>query len=178
MARSSSPPALSKWRPIASGRSRRPFRRRTHRPQTRSFSVLPAELTVFSSTATTSVLNVSCLPDGEAGGILFRALEPLSGIEEMAKLRGIVIDGRRDLRNLTSGPGRLAPKPWHHSSPQQRKESHRFPASDLYIAGDGSPRPKVISTIRIGITKAADLPLRYLIPGNVFVSGPRHLDAR
>ena len=36
-------------------------------------------------------LNVSCLPDGEAGGILFRALEPLSGIEEMAKLRGIVI---------------------------------------------------------------------------------------
>ena len=35
-------------------------------------------------------LNVSCLPDGTPGGILFRALEPLHGIEEMFSLRGIV----------------------------------------------------------------------------------------
>ena len=53
-------------------------------------------------------LNVSCLPDGEAGGILFRALEPLSSVDEMAKLRGIAINSPRDLRNLTSGPGRMA----------------------------------------------------------------------
>ncbi len=33
--------------------------------------------------------NVSCLPDGEAGGVLFRALEPISGIDSMAKARGI-----------------------------------------------------------------------------------------
>ena len=32
-------------------------------------------------------LNVSCEPEGKAGGVLFRALEPLSGIEEMAKAR-------------------------------------------------------------------------------------------
>src|ERR1700722_13936277 len=53
-------------------------------------------------------LNVSCLPDGVAGGILFRALEPLAGIEEMARSRGVVINSTRDLPKVTSGPGRLA----------------------------------------------------------------------
>jgi DNA-3-methyladenine glycosylase len=35
-------------------------------------------------------LNVSCLPDGVPGGVLFRALEPVAGIKQMAKARGIV----------------------------------------------------------------------------------------
>jgi DNA-3-methyladenine glycosylase len=35
-------------------------------------------------------LNVSCLPDGVPGGVLFRALEPVAGIQQMAKARGIV----------------------------------------------------------------------------------------
>jgi DNA-3-methyladenine glycosylase len=43
--------------------------------------------------------------------------------------------------------------------------------SDLYIADDGSPLPKIVITKRIGITKAADLPLRYIVAGNRFVSG-------
>ena len=53
-------------------------------------------------------LNVSCLPDGVAGGVLFRALEPLSGLDEMARLREVSLHDQRDLRHLTSGPGRLA----------------------------------------------------------------------
>src|SRR5213593_1387910 len=55
--------------------------------------------------------NVSCLPEGEAGGVLFRALEPLAGVEEMAEARGLSLnlaDGKPDLRKLTGGPGRLA----------------------------------------------------------------------
>src|SRR5579863_175490 len=52
-------------------------------------------------------LNVSCEPDGEAGGVLFRALEPLSGIEEMARARGLELDGPKDWPKLTSGPGRV-----------------------------------------------------------------------
>src|SRR6202049_1505259 len=47
-------------------------------------------------------LNVSCLPDGVAGGILFRAVEPLVGIEEMARSRDVSINSNRDLRKLTS----------------------------------------------------------------------------
>src|SRR5712691_3349508 len=50
-------------------------------------------------------LNVSCLPDGVPGCVLFRALEPVSGIEQMAEARQAVITGPRDLRKLTSGPG-------------------------------------------------------------------------
>src|SRR6478736_7678681 len=52
-------------------------------------------------------LNVSCEPEGKAGCVLFRALEPLSGIEEMARARAIEIGGPADLPKLTSGPGRL-----------------------------------------------------------------------
>src|SRR3954453_7710006 len=51
-------------------------------------------------------LNVSCMPDGTPGGVLFRALEPLEGIKEMFKLREI--EPGSDLKRLTSGPGRLA----------------------------------------------------------------------
>ena len=36
---------------------------------------------------------------------------------------------------------------------------------------DGNPRPRVKVTKRIGITKAAERPLRYIVPGNAFVSG-------
>src|SRR5215467_4216849 len=53
-------------------------------------------------------LNVSCQPEGKAGCVLFRALEPLVGLEEMAQARGIEVHGPRDLPRLTSGPGRLA----------------------------------------------------------------------
>src|SRR5713226_5282216 len=52
--------------------------------------------------------NVSCLPDGIAGGVLFRALEPLFGVEAMAQARGISVYVLSDLPQLTSGPGRLA----------------------------------------------------------------------
>ena len=48
--------------------------------------------------------NVSCLPDGKAGGVLFRALEPLVGIAEMARARRIQGSELADLRQLTSGP--------------------------------------------------------------------------
>src|SRR5258708_3199218 len=53
-------------------------------------------------------LNVSCQREGKAGCVLFRALEPLVGLEEMAHARGMVVHAPRDMPRLTSGPGRLA----------------------------------------------------------------------
>src|SRR6266576_2648978 len=50
-------------------------------------------------------LNVSCEPEGKAGSVLFRAVEPLTGIEAMARSRGIELRSSKDWRNLTSGPG-------------------------------------------------------------------------
>jgi len=114
--------------------------------------------------------NVSCLPNGRAGGVLFRAVEPLVGIKEMVRARGVKIEDAADLRLLTSGPGRLA-EAFGITRERDNAKNLMSPESDLWIADDGSPRPRVKITPRIGITKAAERPLRYIIPGNAFVSG-------
>jgi DNA-3-methyladenine glycosylase len=117
-------------------------------------------------------LNVSCLPDGMAGGVLFRALEPLAGIKEMARARGVSIRSPRDLRNLTSGPGRLA-QAFRITRQRDNGKDLTSLRSDLWVADDGCSRLRVRVTKRIGISKAAEQPLRYLIAGNAFVSGPK-----
>src|SRR3954471_20655904 len=113
-------------------------------------------------------LNVSCLPDGVPGGILFRALEPIYGMKAMLKLRGI--DESSDLRRLTRGPGRLAAA-FGITRERDNGKDLTSSRSDLYIADDGEPAPEVLITKRIGIKKAADMPLRYIVLGNKFVSG-------
>jgi DNA-3-methyladenine glycosylase len=112
-------------------------------------------------------LNVSCFPDGIPGGILFRALEPINGIEEMFALRGIPAGS--DLRRLTSGPGRLAAA-FGITRERDNGKDLTNAKSDLYIADDGAPPPEVLITKRIGIKKAVDMPLRYIVAGNRFVS--------
>lgn len=119
-------------------------------------------------------LNVSCLPDGVAGGVLFRALEPLEGIAAMTRARRITLRRDRDLRLLTSGPGRLAQAFGVTRIRDNDKDLTRAD-SDLRIEDDGFCVPKIMVTPRIGIVKAAELPLRYLIAGNPFVSGPVRL---
>jgi len=119
-------------------------------------------------------LNVSCLPDGVAGGVLFRAVEPLEGITAMARARKITLRGDRDLRLLTSGPGRLA-EAFRITRTRDNGKDLTSIDSDLRIEDDGFYVRKVMVTPRIGIVKAAELPLRYLIAGNPFVSGPVRL---
>jgi DNA-3-methyladenine glycosylase len=115
-------------------------------------------------------LNVSCLPDGAAGGILFRAAEPLLGVDAMARARNLSVNGARDLRKLTSGPGRLA-EAFGITRARDNGKDLTSTRSDLFLADDGYPKPRIQVTPRIGITKAADRPLRYIIAGNAFVSG-------
>jgi DNA-3-methyladenine glycosylase len=119
-------------------------------------------------------LNVSCLPDGAAGGILFRALEPLSGMEKMARARNVSVNSGRDLRKLTSGPGRLA-EAFGITRERDNGKDLTGARSDLFVADDGYRVRRILTTPRIGITKAAERPLRYLIAGNEFVSGPKRL---
>jgi DNA-3-methyladenine glycosylase len=122
-------------------------------------------------------LNVSCQPPGIAGAVLFRAVQPLEGMEDMAIARHIKMTRARDLRLLTSGPGRMAEA---FGVTRQRDNGKDFTSakSDLIIAEppDNDYRlPRILATKRIGITKAADKRLRYVIAGNEFVSGPRHM---
>ena len=114
-------------------------------------------------------LNVSCLPDGTPGPVLFRAVEPLAGIEKMTVARGVIVERPKDLRNLTSGPGRMAQA---FGVTRERDNGKDFfdQKSDLFIADDGYRARKIVATPRIGISKAADLPWRYLLDGNLFVS--------
>jgi DNA-3-methyladenine glycosylase len=121
-------------------------------------------------------LNVSCLPDGDPGCVLFRALEPVSGIEQMAKARGIELAKEIDLRKISSlkrissGPGRMAEA---LEITRERDNGKRLVSarSDLRLADDGYRVRRVAITPRIGIVKSAEQPLRYFIAGNPFVSG-------
>jgi DNA-3-methyladenine glycosylase len=129
-------------------------------------------------------LNVSCECEGKAGCVLFRALEPLLGVEEMARARGVTVRGPRDLPKLTSGPGRLAEAfgitrardngcdlTPPQSSLLSRLKGSSPVQSSLWIGSDGFRVKDIRATSRIGISKAADRPLRYLLGGNAFISG-------
>jgi DNA-3-methyladenine glycosylase len=117
-------------------------------------------------------LNISCLPDGEAGCILIRALEPVNGIAAMAKARGLAnpdLKSMRELRKLASGPGKLC-EALGITRPRDNDKDMLSSRSDLQVMSDGFRVDEVAVTQRIGITKATELPLRYVIAGNHFVS--------
>jgi DNA-3-methyladenine glycosylase len=90
----------------------------------------------------------------------------------MAQARGIQVKSEPDLRLLTSGPGRLA-KAFGITRQRDNGKELFSSASDLWIGADGSPPPRIAITARIGITKAAEMPLRYVILRNKFVSGKK-----
>jgi DNA-3-methyladenine glycosylase len=118
-------------------------------------------------------LNVSCEREGKAGSVLFRALEPLQGIEEMAQARKIALREARDLPRLTSGPGRLT-EAFGITRARDNGCDLISPRSGLWIGEDGFRARNIQITARIGISKAADRPLRYMLAGNAFVSGKKN----
>jgi DNA-3-methyladenine glycosylase len=112
-------------------------------------------------------LNISCEPEGQPGGLLIRALEPVEGLETMAKLRGLAAHAKPRL--LTSGPGRLC------QAMAITRLTHNgldttAAASGLHVEDDGFRAEHVAATPRIGIRKAADRLLRFILEGNPFVS--------
>ena len=95
---------------------------------------------------------------------------------EMARMRGIELPSTaacdvppRTLRMLTSGPGRLC-QALAITRPRDNGKDLTKPSSGLWMADDGFVPSSIRTTSRIGITKAAEQPLRYVIAGNPFVS--------
>ena len=120
-------------------------------------------------------LNFSCMPEGRAGCALLRALEPLEGIKQMAQARAISnerLDSVSGLRLLTTGPGRLC-EALGITRERFNGQSLYEPDSPLKIVSDGFSPGEIRKTLRIGITKSSEMPLRYVIAGNKFVSGRR-----
>ncbi len=117
-------------------------------------------------------LNISCMPQGEAGCVLIRALEPVAGIAEMAdarELQGVDLSSARALRNLTSGPARLC-EALEITRQRDNGKDLLSPKSDLQVRDDGFRPAKIVVGPRVGITKSAHMPLRYYIERNSFVS--------
>jgi len=102
-------------------------------------------------------LNVACEPDGQAGCVLIRALEPLEGLDTMARLRGTA---NRML--LAAGPGRLC-RALAITREGQNGADVASAESELQIWDDGYLAGRVKVTPRIGIRKAADRLHRYLL---------------
>jgi DNA-3-methyladenine glycosylase len=103
---------------------------------------------------------------GLPSAVLIRALEPLEGIETMRRRR----HGRRD-SELTNGPGKLC-EALGITGPRHNGVSLR--SSGLRIlAGPPVQDADVAVTRRIGISKAVEEPLRWIVRSNRYVSGPR-----
>lgn len=117
-------------------------------------------------------MNISCEKEGLAGCVLLRALEPVTGIREMARNRGL--DEDAPARMIASGPSRLClalglTRPLHNGLDVTN------PSSSLQVREDRFPEPEVVITPRIGIKHAVELPLRFALRGHGCVSGPRKL---
>jgi DNA-3-methyladenine glycosylase len=108
-------------------------------------------------------LNFVCEPEGSASAVLIRAVEPLQGLAKMRRRR----HGISDERLLCSGPGRLA-QAMGVTHAHNGLALDRLPF-ELYARED---EPEVVSGVRIGITKAAELPWRYGLKGSKFLSKP------
>ena len=112
-------------------------------------------------------MNVTCEPEGLAGAILVRALEPLLGLDAMAKNRKLPMHATG--AKLTGGPGKLC-----RAMAITRTEHNGLDLLDvespLQLRDDGFTCGTPEVTPRIGIRHAADLPLRFSVPGNACVS--------
>jgi len=101
--------------------------------------------------------------EGQPSAVLVRALEPLDGVRLMHRRRPRI---KNDV-DLTNGPGKLCAALGIIGA-QTGKPLHRKPL--VIRQGESVPDDHVEVTPRIGITKSADWPLRYLVRGNKYVS--------
>lgn len=109
-------------------------------------------------------LNVVTMPKGIGEAVLIRALEPIDGIQLMKKRRGTL-----DIKELCNGPAKLVQAMDIHPS------FNRQPLTSGSITICQKPaytKEKLViaQSTRIGITKGANLPLRFYLKDNEFVS--------
>ena len=115
------------------------------------------------------MLNVSSEAPGVGAGVLIRAIEPRGGVPIMQLNRGV-----GSLRDLARGPGRLA---------AALRVDRALDGVDLcrdgplWLARGDEPIGEIGESVRIGISREADRPLRFYLRGSPFVSGPRSLNA-
>lgn len=106
-------------------------------------------------------VNVVTETEGVAGAVLFRALEPLAGLEVMRANRKV-----NDDRLLCSGPGRLT-----QAMGISRKDNGAdFTRPPLYLARGQNSGLRIVAGPRIGINSATERPWRFYTAGSAFIS--------
>lgn len=133
------------------------------RPSARAFVAKHREGTayVYFNYGVHWMLNV-LVKGSRKGFVLFRALEPVTGLEAMHLARGV-----KSIHQLCSGPGKLA-KALGVTGEDHGRDLCQDPEFAIYPT---SKRLQVASGPRIGITRAVDLPWRFHAEGNLHVSG-------
>jgi DNA-3-methyladenine glycosylase len=113
----------------------------------------------------------------KAGGVLFRGIEPIMGIERMLQNRGFKSSKSLQERTtnlppsqLTNGPGKLTKA--MQITVKQTGIDLTNRSSEIFIRGDldEGNNFEIASSKRIGVTRAKDKPWRFYIKGNRFVS--------
>jgi DNA-3-methyladenine glycosylase len=140
-------------------------------PRTRILFGAPGHAYVYRSYGIHALLNAVCEQEGVGAAVLIRALQPLEGIETMRARRGPIGDRPAREEDLCSGPGKLTQalgiELTENGGDLQDGPVRIFPREPEWRD------PKVLAGMRIGITKAAELPWRFSVAGNRNVSRPR-----
>jgi DNA-3-methyladenine glycosylase len=142
------------------------FRGRT--PRNRAMFEQHAHVYVYLIYGTSYCLNIISEGTGIGAGVLIRAAEPLAGLERMRALRGR--PGVRD-HELARGPGNLC----RAFGIGPALDGLDLDADPRLALGDDGAAPAVGTSVRIGLTRAIELPHRFYARGSRSVSGPRSL---
>jgi DNA-3-methyladenine glycosylase len=137
-------------------------------PRNRALFLERGHAYVYLAYGTSFMLNVSSETSDVGAGVLIRAIEPTDGISMMQRTRGT-----ERLRDLARGPGRLCAA---LDIDRRLDGIDLCRAGPLWLGSDGQAPGEIGQSKRIGITRAADSPLRFYVRGNPFVSGPRSLN--
>jgi len=105
-------------------------------------------------------LNIVSGKKGEGEAVLIRAVEPVEGIEIMQRRRKT-----KKLENLCNGPGKLT-----QAFGITRKQNNVSLLTGDFRIYDSKIKPKITTTTRIGLSAGKELPLRFYITDNIFVS--------
>ena len=132
-------------------------------PRTRVIFGPPGHAYVYFIYGMYECLNFVAEPEGQAGSVLIRALEPLSGIAAMRRRR----PAAHSVEALASGPGKLT-LAMGITRKQNGVDLVRGPLQVRRLLDE--PPLKIETTPRIGIRHNADWPLRFVIAGNRFAS--------
>jgi DNA-3-methyladenine glycosylase len=122
----------------------------------------PGYTYVYLSYGLNWCVNFVCQAAGSAAGVLLRAIEPTHGLAAMRRRRGVT-----DAKALCSGPGKLC------EALAITKALSELPIDRSPIALHARSGGAEIATgVRIGLTKAVDLPWRYGLKGSKYLSKP------